>query len=174
MVSFNEYKQKTRNEIREIQQYRRSTNTNDFWQAKDDNALDFDLCGSGCCIICFEANPLVLEQHHIAGRQNSSATITLCANCHKILTTKQTSWHKSWSFKNNMDEMQFLFLFAGLNDMGSLFDNTESMAIIEFLLAFAIHKEKEQKALNVLLLFPLLFGIIFATIMKRRDIRNEQ
>ena len=168
MVSFDEYKQKTRNEIREISQYQRQTNTLNFWQAKD-NVLGFDLSGSGCCIICFESNPIVLEQHHIAGRNNSTATVTVCGNCHKILTTKQTSWHKSWSFSNNMDEMQFLFLFAGLNDIGQLFDTPENIAIIEFLMAFAIHKEKEQKSLNLLLMFPLLFGILFATIMKRRN-----
>jgi len=173
MVSLEEYKQKTRSEIREILQFERQTSGDNYWQVKD-NSAGFDLSSSGCCIICFAANPLVLEQHHIAGRQNSSATITVCANCHNILTTKQTSWHKTWSFRNNTDELQFLFLFAGLNDMGSLFDNTESMAIIEFLLAFAIHKEKEQKALNFLLLFPLLFGILLATIMKRRENENEQ
>ncbi|MGI0014862.1 MAG: hypothetical protein ACREBU_15690, partial [Nitrososphaera sp.] len=128
--------------------------------------------GSGCCIICFEANPLVLEQHHIAGKNNSNATVTVCANCHKVLTTKQTSWHKSWSSENNVDEMQFLFLFAGLNDMGRLFSSGENTAIIEFLMAFAIHKEKEKKPLNILLMFPLLFGILFATIMKRRN-QNE-
>ena len=170
--SLDEYRKTTRNDIREIQQYRQQTNTSDFWQGKNDNAFGFDLSGSGCCIICFEINPIVLEQHHIAGRQNSNATVTVCCNCHKILTTKQSSWHTSWTFKNNMDEMQFLFLFAGLNDMGNLFDTPESMGIIEFLLAFAIHKEKDQKALNILLMFPLLFGIIFATIMKRRN-ENE-
>ena len=168
MVSFSEYKQKTRNEIREIQQYQR-TNANEFWQTKDDNVIGFDLSGSGCCVVCFATNPLTLEQHHIAGRQNSKATVTLCANCHKILTTKQTSWHNSWSLKDNSDEMQFLFLFAGLNDIGSLFDVPENFAIFEFLMAFTFHTEKEKKSLNVLIMFPLLFGIILATIMKRRD-----
>jgi len=172
MVSFNEYKQKTRNEIREIQQYRSRTNTDDFWQDKDDKSLGFDLSSSGCCIICYEPNPLVLEQHHIAGRNNSNATVTVCCKCHKILTTKQTSWHNSWSFNNNSDEMQFLFLFAGLNDMGTLFGAPENFAIIEFLMAFAIHKEKEKKPLNVLITFPLLFGLIFATIVNRRS-NNE-
>ena len=170
MVSFDEYKQERRNDIREIVQFQRQTNAQVFWQSKSGNgAQGFDLTSSGCCIVCFEANPLVLEQHHIAGRHNSSATITVCANCHKVLTAKQTSWHKSWSFRNNIDEMQFLFLFAGLNDIGQLFDAPENIAIIEFLMAFAVHKEQERKALNLLIMFPLLFGIIFATIMKRRN-----
>ena len=171
MATFDEYKHKTRNEIREIQQYRRQSNVADFWRGKNDNAVSFDLSGSGCCIVCFEADPLVLERHHIAGRQNSSATVTLCCNHHKLLTTKQTSWHNSWSFKDNADEMQFLFLFAGLNDMGNLFDVPENFAIIEFLIAFALHKQ-ELKPLNVLLMLPILFCLVFATIMKRKK-ENE-
>ncbi|MGI0016587.1 MAG: hypothetical protein ACREBU_24455, partial [Nitrososphaera sp.] len=75
MVSFDDYKQRTRNDIREIRQYQSQTNTPIFWQSN--NAVGFDLSGSGCCIICFEANPLVLEQHHIAGKNNSNATVTV-------------------------------------------------------------------------------------------------
>lgn len=168
VTSFERFKQKTRNDIREIQHFQRKSNTTDYWQSKN-NVIGFDLSGSGCCIICFAANPLVLERHHIGSRNNSTATITVCCNCHKILTTKQTSWHRAWSFKNNTDELQFLFLFAGLNDIGSMFDAPENFAIIEFLMAFAIHKQKDNKPLNVLLLFPLLFAILFATIIKRRN-----
>ena len=64
--------------------------------------------------------------------------------------------------------MQFLFLFAGLNDMGTLFDAPENFAIVEFLMAFVIHR-RELKPLNILLMFPILFGLVFATIVKRRS-----
>jgi hypothetical protein len=48
------------------------------------------------CIICFEA-PAILEQHHIAGRDNSSDTVTLCLTCHgRLTTTFQPKWLDRW------------------------------------------------------------------------------
>jgi len=52
--------------------------------------------------------------------------------------------------------------------MGTLFDAPENFAIVEFLMAFVIHR-RELKPLNILLMFPILFGLVFATIVKRRS-----
>ncbi len=36
----------------------------------------------------------VLEQHHVAGRAASDLTLTLCRNCHAILTDWQEDWDR--------------------------------------------------------------------------------
>jgi len=164
MNSLDEYRAKTQREIREVLLLRRVTNEESHWQTKR-NSVNIDTSSACCCVICFESDPLVLEQHHIAGKNNSAATITVCSNCHKILSTKQTSWPRNWSLQNNYDEMKFLFLFAGLIDIAELY-NPRNAPIIELLLAFALHK-KEGKKLNALLLVPILFGIMLATMFER-------
>lgn len=51
---------------------------------------------SGSCVICFNANPLLLDQHHPFGRKNSEVTITVCGNHHSMLSRLQGSWPKDW------------------------------------------------------------------------------
>jgi hypothetical protein len=167
--SLEQYQNKTRNEIREILLYQRQTNPKTYWENSE--TCNFDLANSGCCIICYESNPLILEQHHIAGKHNSSATITLCPNCHRKLSIKQFSWPTNWSSRNNLDELQFLFLFAGLNDLSDLFE-INNIPILEFLMAFAIHK-KERKKLSPVVILPLLFCILLASVFQRVE-ENEQ
>lgn len=41
------------------------------------------------CVTCGEADPAVLERHHIAGRKNHSDEAIVCANCHRKLSNKQ-------------------------------------------------------------------------------------
>jgi hypothetical protein len=41
------------------------------------------------CVICGEADPAVLELHHIAGRKHSDDLAIVCANCHRKLSDKQ-------------------------------------------------------------------------------------
>jgi hypothetical protein len=41
------------------------------------------------CVVCGEADPAVLERHHIAGRQHDEDLAIACANCHKKLSNKQ-------------------------------------------------------------------------------------
>jgi hypothetical protein len=42
-----------------------------------------------CCVGCGETNPVVFEQHHIAGRKHSDDMATVCLNCHRKLSHKQ-------------------------------------------------------------------------------------
>jgi hypothetical protein len=41
------------------------------------------------CVVCGEADPAVLERHHVAGRKHDDDLATVCANCHKKLSNKQ-------------------------------------------------------------------------------------
>lgn len=41
------------------------------------------------CVGCGESDPLVLEQHHIAGRKHSDDLAIVCANCHRKLSDQQ-------------------------------------------------------------------------------------
>jgi hypothetical protein len=54
------------------------------------------MAGSGCCVICFNANSLMLEDHHPFGKANSSVTITTCGSHHLLLSRMQRSWPHSW------------------------------------------------------------------------------
>ena len=40
-----------------------------------------------CCVICFEYNPFILENHHIFGKKDD-LTFTFCSNHHRLLGTK--------------------------------------------------------------------------------------
>jgi hypothetical protein len=44
---------------------------------------------TSCCVGCGETNPVVFEQHHIAGRKHSGDMATVCLNCHRKLSDKQ-------------------------------------------------------------------------------------
>lgn len=57
----------------------------------------------------------VLEQHHLAGRAASDVTITLCRNCHAVLTDWQEDWDKRIRRPNTPLERLAAFL-QGLAD----------------------------------------------------------
>jgi len=42
------------------------------------------------CVICGEADPAVLELHHIAGRKFHDDQAIVCANCHRKLSDRQS------------------------------------------------------------------------------------
>ncbi len=58
------------------------------------------------CEICNSDKKL--EQHHIRGRKHGNETITVCHECHKILTDKQRLWDRSWLDVNSENKVTFL------------------------------------------------------------------
>lgn len=79
--------------------------------------LDSLRYSSGCCVICYNDEPFVLEEHHIAGRNNSDITVTVCANHHVKLTRMQKTWNSRWKRDNNSLLEAEAFLFNGLADV---------------------------------------------------------
>lgn len=74
--------------------------------------------GQGYCIICNHDEPLDLEYHHIAGKNNSSIVVSLCRNCHgKISRKQQLSWPVEWTKKDNSPEHKEGLLLRGISDL---------------------------------------------------------
>ena len=59
-----------------------------------------------------------LEQHHIRGRKHGNECITVCQECHKILTDKQRLWDRSWFDPDS--ENKDAFLIRGFIDVCNL------------------------------------------------------
>ena len=68
------------------------------------------------CEICNSNKKL--EKHHIRGRKHGDETITVCQECHKILTNKQRLWDSSWLDPDS--ENKDAFLIHGLIDVCEL------------------------------------------------------
>lgn len=58
------------------------------------------------CEICQSQKKL--ELHHIRGRKHGNEVITVCHDCHKILSDKQRLWDKSWLKIESDDKDSFL------------------------------------------------------------------
>jgi len=68
------------------------------------------------CEICNSNKKL--EKHHIRGRKHGNETITVCHECHDILTVNQRLWDRSW-FDPNAENNE-VFLQRGLIDICEL------------------------------------------------------
>ena len=68
------------------------------------------------CEIC--SSNKKLESHHLRGRKHGNECITVCHDCHKILTDKQRLWDRSWLDPNS--ENKYAFLIRGLIDVCEL------------------------------------------------------
>ena len=68
------------------------------------------------CEICHSSEKL--EQHHIRGRKHGNEYITVCYECHKILTDKQRLWDRSWLDPDS--ENKDAFLNRGIIDVCEL------------------------------------------------------
>jgi len=68
------------------------------------------------CEICNSNKKL--EQHHVRGRKHGNETITVCHECHDILTVNQRLWDRSW-FDPNAENNE-VFLQRGLIDICEL------------------------------------------------------
>lgn len=72
----------------------------------------------GCCLICgYIDNPVIIEEHHFAGKHNSNITIPVCPNCHRELSNKQNGWDKDWTLTNNPPEKRLAFMLRGFADI---------------------------------------------------------
>ena len=73
------------------------------------------------CEIC--SSNKKLEQHHVRGRKHGNECITVCQECHRILTDKQRLWDRSWLDPDS--ENKETFLIRGLIDTCELkYQNT--------------------------------------------------
>jgi hypothetical protein len=68
------------------------------------------------CEICNSNKKL--ELHHVRGNKHGNETITVCHDCHEILTNKQRLWGSSWLNPNA--ENKDAFLKKGLIDICEL------------------------------------------------------
>jgi hypothetical protein len=68
------------------------------------------------CEIC--GSDKKLEQHHVRGRKHGNEIMTVCHECHEILTVNQRLWDKSWLDSNS--ENKDAFLERGLIDICNL------------------------------------------------------
>jgi len=85
---------------------------------QDELAIDSMVMNGGCCWICgYLEDPLILEQHHIAGRRNSDFTITVCPNCHRRLSMNQRSWAKEWTCKDNSPETKIALIVRSSHEI---------------------------------------------------------
>ena len=95
----------------------------DYFQRRDalieeTECTDDFLDRGGCCCICgYNDNPIIIQEHHIAGRHNSEVTIPLCPNCHTELSKKQYSWDIRWNEKNNSSQIKTGFMLRGISDI---------------------------------------------------------
>jgi len=75
------------------------------------------ISAQGYCLVCGHNDPLDLELHHIAGRKNSSVTVSLCRNCHGKISRRQRNWPKVWLNDNNPINICDAILLRGYSDL---------------------------------------------------------
>ncbi len=82
-----------------------------------DPAINKLVESGGMCVLCgYDADPTILEIHHIAGKHNSDIGIPVCPNCHRILSRNQMGWDKAWVSNSNPSSKKIAFLLRGLAD----------------------------------------------------------
>lgn len=58
-----------------------------------------------------------LELHHIAGKNNSEMTVSLCVPCHNEITKHQNTWDIRWTCENNTEKLQNGFIMQGIREV---------------------------------------------------------
>lgn len=67
------------------------------------------------CEVCGSSDKR--ELHHIAGEKHDYKTVTLCLDCHRILSDKQKLWDKRWEAKDQPINVRLAFFLQGLKDL---------------------------------------------------------
>jgi hypothetical protein len=57
-----------------------------------------------------------LEEHHIAGGNNSAITVTVCLDCHLHITNRQMAWDSRWNNTNNSENLKISFILQGVQE----------------------------------------------------------
>jgi len=58
-----------------------------------------------------------LELHHIAGRNNSNITVSLCWSCHNEITKHQNTWDIRWTYNDNPKNLKNAFVLQGIREL---------------------------------------------------------
>jgi hypothetical protein len=75
------------------------------------------------CAFCTENNPLVLEKHHVAGKDYHEGTVIVCRNHHRLLSDLQKD-HPQKIYEQPGDLEQIAHYLAGLADFFELLVRT--------------------------------------------------
>lgn len=67
------------------------------------------------CEVCGSSDKR--ELHHIAGEKHDYRTVTLCLDCHHVLSDKQKLWDKRWEAKDQSTNVRQAFFLQGLKDL---------------------------------------------------------
>ena len=101
-----------------------STNNNNILKTelqgeiKEQHWIETVIEKGGCCLICgYTDNPVIIEEHHFAGKHNSNITIPVCPICHRELSNKQNGWDKDWTLTNNPPEKRLAFMLIGIAEI---------------------------------------------------------
>jgi len=68
------------------------------------------------CEVCL-ARHVSFEKHHAAGRKHDFRQITVCIQCHNILTKRQKLWDSRWWNHTDSKTLQLAFLYRGVYDI---------------------------------------------------------
>jgi hypothetical protein len=64
------------------------------------------------CVVCGEANPILLEKHHLYGRKISDELAWLCKNCHYSVSYHQNRLPRSVRDTPNSESERLAFILV--------------------------------------------------------------
>jgi hypothetical protein len=73
--------------------------------------------GSYCSMCGSIIDPLLMEDHHIAGRKNDPFTIPVCPTCHRKMSIKQYSWDNQWTDDQKDTRITLGFVLQGIGEV---------------------------------------------------------
>ena len=85
-----------------------------FHQTRQESRIKKDHCEI-CNLIGYDSSSF--ELHHIAGRKHDYRTVTICKNCHRILSDEQKTRDHRWWMTNQPESIRKAFFLQGLCDI---------------------------------------------------------